>query len=277
MKDFLIEEIEKVYEASELNTREDGGRYFDRPLIGFASADDSLFLEFKEAVGPFHQTPQELLEKKFGFFGWQGGTVISWILPTNEKVRVSNAEEADLPSRLWAHTRNFGERLNVELRQSIASFLLEAGHRALAPQLLEEWKELDIPGSGPASTWSERHVAYAAGLGTFSLSDGLITERGIAHRCGSVVTDLIIPPSPRPYASHTENCPFCTEGKCGVCIRRCPVGAITEKGHDKIKCRDYTYGTIPEEVGAQYGVSIAGCGLCQTKVPCESKIPGHRG
>ena len=29
-----------------------------------------------------------------------------------------------------------------------------------------------------ASTWSERHAAYAAGLGTFGLSDGLITAAG---------------------------------------------------------------------------------------------------
>jgi len=38
---------------------------------------------------------------------------------------------------------------------------------------------------GPASSWSERHAAYAAGLGTFSLNDALITPKGIAHRLGS--------------------------------------------------------------------------------------------
>ena len=37
-------------------------------------------------------------------------------------------------------------------------------------------------GKGYFSNWSERHIAYAAGLGTFSLSDGFIIERGIAHR-----------------------------------------------------------------------------------------------
>ena len=50
---------------------------------------------------------------------------------------------------------------------------------------------------GDYSDWSERHIAYVAGQGTFSLSDGFITERGIAHRCGSVVIDLKLPPSPR--------------------------------------------------------------------------------
>ena len=50
---------------------------------------------------------------------------------------------------------------------------------------------------GMYSNWSERHIAYAAGLGTFSLSDGFITERGIAHRCGSAVVGLELPASPR--------------------------------------------------------------------------------
>jgi len=275
MKELLIRQIEQIYEASALNIREDGGRYFDRPLIGIASADDPLFQVYKQAVGPFHQTPRQLLEKAFELEEWKGGSVICWILPTNVEVRQSNATETEFPSRLWSHTRNFGELVNVELRKGIASYLSEKGYIALAPQLAEGWKEIDIPGSGPASTWSERHAAYAAGLGTFSLNDALITERGIAHRCGSVVTNLVLPPTARRYTSHTENCSFCREGTCGACIGRCPVGAISDRGHDKRKCRDYTYGTILEKVGAKYGVTVTGCGLCQTKVPCEAKIPGR--
>ncbi len=56
-------------------------------------------------------------------------------------------------------------------------------------------------------------------------------------------------------------------------MKRCPAGAITEAGHDKDKCRDHLL-----EVGAHYGrkgfhIERYGCGLCQTGVPCESRIP----
>jgi epoxyqueuosine reductase QueG len=131
---------------------------------------------------------------------------------------------------------------------------------------------VETPG-GLSSTWSERHAAFAAGLGTFSLNRGFISERGIAHRCGSVITNLVITPSLRRYRHHTENCLFCRNGSCGVCISRCPVGAITRFGHDKESCRVYGYETVVQEVGERYGVATPGCGLCQTGVPCEARIP----
>jgi len=52
---------------------------------------------------------------------------------------------------------------------------------------------------GLASNWSQRHIAYAAGLGTFSLSDGFITPKGIAMRCGSVVCDAALSPTLQVY------------------------------------------------------------------------------
>jgi hypothetical protein len=134
--------------------------------------------------------------------------------------------------------------------------------------------------NGPSSNWSERHIAYACGQGTFSLSDGLITERGIAHRCGNVVTDLVLPPSPRTAKSPFSNCLFYLGVNCRSCIERCPAMAITEKGHDKIKCAQYlrSAGYSPEMVGFVYdnARSIAGCGLCQTKVPCEFQNPAKK-
>ncbi|MFC2070768.1 epoxyqueuosine reductase, partial [Chloroflexota bacterium] len=92
---------------------------------------------------------------------------------------------------------------------------------------------------GPYSNWSERHIAFAAGQGTFSLSDGFITERGIAHRCGSVVTDLFLPPSPRTATSPYSNCLAYVGLKCEACIKRCPARAISEQGHNKPKCQQY--------------------------------------
>jgi epoxyqueuosine reductase len=61
---------------------------------------------------------------------------------------------------------------------------------------------------------------------------------------------------------------------CGLCIERCPAGAITNSGHDKVKCQQYLkdIGYRPKE---NYHIvkSVAGCGLCQTGVPCEAANP----
>ncbi len=121
-------------------------------------------------------------------------------------------------------------------------------------------------------------MAYAAGLGTFGLSDGFITSKGIAIRAGSVVCNLAIPPSPRRYTGHYANCLYHTAGKCMACAKRCPAGAISEKGHDKNKCWDYL--PAMKEIAGRMGKTegyigqdYMGCGFCQTGVPCENKIP----
>jgi len=235
------------------------------PLIGFAAAVDPLFLVYKEAVGPFHRTPQE----------WLAGaaTVVSWILPIAAATRASNRSQRDEPSRSWAITRTYGELCNNYLREALVAWLQARGHAAVAPVLHPEWGGVEVPENGPASNWSERHAAYAAGLGTFSLNDGLITKVGMTHRCGSVVTDLQLAADPRPYVGVHDWCLFHARATCGACIRRCPVGAISAAGHDKFRCRNYTYGTLQPRLKELYGVTIAGCGLCQTGVPCEARNP----
>ncbi len=140
--------------------------------------------------------------------------------------------------------------------------------------MLAPWfKQMQGP-YGKASTWSERHACFAAGLGTFGLSDGLITARGIAHRCGSVVVNVEWPASPRPYSDHRDYCPYPRDGLCGKCIDRCPAGAIGPQGHDKDRCYEYMHLTLLDWLKRPgYSGEYLSCGLCQTGVPCESGIP----
>ena len=257
--------------AANLNP-DTGSRYFEEPLVGYADATDLLFTSYKEIIGPHHLTPRELMEASFPGNGFAAGTVVSWILPISKETRKSNRSENVWPSREWALTRTHGEAFNNQLRRHLADFLLDKGQLAVAPLLSQSWHTLETA-EGPSSTWSERHAAFAAGLGTFSLNRGFISDRGIAHRCGTVITDLVVSPTPRRYQQHAENCLFCRSGSCGACISRCPVGAITRFGHDKQRCRVYNYETIVQEVGERYGVATPGCGLCQTGVPCEARIP----
>ena len=239
--------------------------YLDEPLVGFALAEDRIFLDYRQIIGPFHLLPGELLSG--------ATTVVSWILPINRTVRESNRKQTDLPSREWALTRTHGETINGDLRRHLLKWLEEQGYNAVAPQYSPLWQEFSDTPVGIASRWSERHAAYAAGLGTFSLSDGFISSCGIAHRCGSVITDLTLKSTHRTAPDHRHNCLYHRNGSCGACITRCPVGAISRSGHDKQRCRELVYGTAPEKLSGQYGVAQTGCGLCQTRVPCEAMVP----
>jgi epoxyqueuosine reductase QueG len=239
--------------------------YLDQPLVGYAAASDDIFRQYQTIIGPFHLLPEELLPGAV--------SVISWILPINAVVRESNRNQTELPSREWAMTRTHGEVINGDLRRHLVAWLEGSGHKATAPQYSPLWQEFGATPVGIASTWSERHAAYAAGLGTFSLSDGFITRRGIAHRCGSVITTMPLAPTARQFVNHHSNCLHYHDGSCGICIARCPVGAINRDGHDKVRCRELVYGTAPAQLSALYDVPQTGCGLCQTKVPCEAAIP----
>lgn len=273
MKKKLVAEIVRFITESPANRLPGNcSPYFDAPLVGFAAAIDPQFSAYKTVIGDFHLTPAELFAGEFGE-ELPAGTVVSWILPITEAVRKSNRYQAEFPSKEWSQTRNFGEMVNSDLRRHVVQWLTSQGCRAAAPQLSLLWREFAETLKGRASTWSERHAAYAAGLGTFSLNDALITEKGIAHRCGSVITDLVVEPSIREDKGYTWNCLYYRDGSCGACIGRCPVGAISFAGHDKVRCCEYVYTTLPAAVAEKYGVKATGCGLCQTKVPCESCIP----
>jgi len=244
------------------------------PLIGFSNGNDPLYQFYKQDIGSFFLTPLEMFAKTFPKLEITPNqlTVISWILPQTERTRSDNRKRADYTSERWARARIYGEEVNRELRKYVVTTLQGSGFKAVAPMLSPFWKREKSERYGFASTWSERHAAYAAGLGTFGLCDGLITPLGKAMRCGSVIADIKIVPTKRPYDDHHAYCLFFSKRTCGKCIQRCPVGAITEKGHDKIKCSNYLQ-TTRDYVRSHYNFEGYGCGLCQTGVPCESEIP----
>ncbi|MFB3883891.1 MAG: epoxyqueuosine reductase [Thermodesulfobacteriota bacterium] len=271
---FIEKAIATFVRKSPFNRRKiDGGKYWEAPLVGFASAEDPLFGQYKKIIGRFHLTPKEIFDLTFRKNPKKNLSVISWILPVSQDIRRSNRKETRYPSMLWAHTRDFGEQFNVRLRNHVVSLLKKKGYKAVAPMNSPHFRRLKSPKVGFASTWSERHTAYACGLGAFGLSDGFITPKGKAVRIGSVVTDFPLKPSEKLYPHHRANCLYFFNHTCKTCAARCPAGAITSRGHDKDKCRQYSRGVILRDKKAEYGVTITGCGLCQTKVPCEFEIP----
>jgi epoxyqueuosine reductase QueG len=162
----------------------------------------------------------------------------------------------------------------VALRHHVVATLAEVGIPAVAPMVSEFWSRSDQGPYAPCSNWSERHAAYAAGLGTFGLCDGLITPVGKAMRTGSVVVRLAVEPTQRPYDDHHAYCLFYSQGTCGKCIPRCPVNALSADGHDKKRCLQYTEFKMNAYTRETFDIDTYACGLCQAGVPCMDHIPG---
>lgn len=261
-KDDIRQQLRRLHYAVGAN------EFFDEPTLRFAAAADPWFERFHELIGSFHWTPQEALALVSP--AAQARTVICWCMPKTALARESNRRENTRPSLDWARSRSYGEVANENIRKQFCRYLQELGFAAIAPH-----SHMSYPDAVKrlASNWSERHVAFVAGMGTFGLSAGLITERGIAHRLGSVVTDLELPPDPRPYGDD----PFAWCNQCGACARRCPAHAIGPDflDRDKGKCLNYAIEHIGPGRLQNYGwLDLPlGCGLCQTGVPCEFQRP----
>jgi epoxyqueuosine reductase len=286
-KEWFNKKIGSFLENDPINKMDgvDGQLIFDpEVLVGFCSGNDPIFDEYKKRVGPFHLTPKEAFDKfcKLNDLELKGGgvlTVVAYILPINQNTKRENYEYSkEWPSERWAHTRLYGEKANQKLQKQLLNELkLEFGIIGVAPmtekKLFKIHRKHEYAYQGVwASTWSHRHMCFASGLGSFGLSDGFINEKGKAMRCGSIVIDYKLPSDAEKRPSDPYE--YCT--RCGDCIKRCPVSAITlENGHDKQKCSEKVMGTVPY-IKEHYEIPIYACGLCQVNVSCSNGIPSKK-
>ena len=262
----FLDESSENYLSKELALRPDlaGMRIFDSPLMAVADAGDPIFvlLQSVDAVGHLFMLPET----------WLPGarSVISFFLPFTSTIIDANRNEPIETPPEWLHGRIEGQTALNAMTISIRKLLEDAGFVSLIPSMDERFKaglKESAQGAtghpGYTSAWSERHVAYVCGLGTFGLSRGLITKRGMAGRFGSIVTTLPLEPDARPYSHYDEYCTMC-----GECAPRCPVDAIdVRKGKDMAACAAYQ-----QECMKKYAPRY-GCGKCSVGVPCTSSIP----
>jgi epoxyqueuosine reductase len=223
---------------------------YDFPVFGVSTAQDPIYLKLKEAVGPGHYVPEDL------FRGAK--SVISYFLPYTEAVRKTN-DGTDEALAQWSLAHRQGAFAAELVRRFIAKRLDNLGARSLVVFHDGRYRTKTL-----VSNWSERHVAFISGLGTFGLHKSLITEKGCAGRLDSVITDYELAPSKRDYEGVYDRCI-----NCYTCVGRCPVGAITKTGKDIRACARHVLArkTDPEQ---------AVCGKCLTQVPCESGAPARQ-
>ena len=280
MKNLLLDEIARFVREDPGNAWPGlDGPFYEAPLLGVAAAADPLFATFKEVVAPHHLSPAEAFALAHPEAPGAARSVVSVALPVAQGIRRANARSRGRSAPAWTLLRSYGDdRFLRGLGDHLVRFLEARGQRAVLPARLPAF-HITREGDGFGSSWSERHVAFAAGLGTFSANDGFITEKGMAVRFLSLVSDAALAPDQRPDRGLYGNCLFKTNGTCGACFKRCPVGALSGEGHDKRLCHQQCYGPEAKALALERGGVPdlgSGCGLCQTGVPCEARNPMGR-
>jgi len=212
-------------------------------------------------VGPHHRLPSE----------WLSGakTVISIFIPFTDRVVDSNSIDPEEPSMEWRYARIDGQQHLLATGALVRDTLINAGYNAVMPQDEEEyWANVgqDTSGERPlfSSNWSERHVGFVVGMGTFGKMTNLITKAGTCGRLISVITDWETAPDIKDYEGLYDYC-----SGCRVCYESCPAGALGDEGKSIEKCqafiREKSIKTLPR----------VGCGKCMAGMPCQTEDCGN--
>jgi epoxyqueuosine reductase len=287
---FLENAIKEYAATSPLNclTTFNNAPFFDEPVVAFANGDDALFQDLKSVIGEFHLTPREAMEKHVQAQRWRYGvkssmeniSVISYATPIPYETRLDERVSTYGGSTRYNHTRWRGEIFRNNLRNYVISLLEIMGYNALAPGGAGFFELKSTP-NGLIANWSERHIAYVSGLGTFGLNGLIITYKGCAVYLSSIVCDVALTPTPRAYNHYMAYCLFHQDKSCRQCIERCLGEAIGEQGRGNIKCRE-SMGQKQTPTLKKLGLdkdligSAPACGLCSTRVPCEDRIPSSK-
>ncbi len=267
MKKQIIEFIENY--IKEYQSRESIATEYGQPLVGFADAHHPYIQNLTELISPTHVLPQDVLP--------DARIIVAYYIPFTEKLAKTNRIEGIMASPEWARGYEETNELFAELNSALIELIhAKAGEAGISPKAAT-FSETEL-----ISDWSQRHIAYAAGLGTFGVNNMLITKDGCCGRYSSVITNLdLIPDAP----AEGENCLYKKNGSCGVCMKHCPAGALMPDGFDRFKC--YEICKENAKVYNQFGSSYLNeegteansegsdvCGKCITGSPCAFwKLP----
>jgi len=225
-----------------------------KPLVGFATVEDPLFLRLKDVVRPSHALPRDLLST--------GKTAVAFFLPFEKTLQESNTRVPFYAAREWAIAYIETNHLIGALSGHVQMFLEEAGYRTAIIAATHHYDEAAL-----LSDWSHRHIAYIAGLGRFGLNRWLITEKGCCGRLGSLVTEAPFPSTSRP---EKEFCLHFAGYPCSACVDRCIYDALLIDRFDRHAC----YRQLLKNDAHFSDLEKSDvCGKCGCDLPCSTTNP----
>lgn len=253
----MIEDFINSYQEEKLD-----GPIWRSPLVGFAGAGHPYIMALKTLIGPEHGLPSDVLD--------DASIVIACFVPFTKALAETNGKAGRLASAEWAKAYEDTNKMLGCLNQFVIERLCAIGYRAAVSPEAATFDKVRLK-----SNWSHRHFAYAAGLGRFGINNMLLTKAGGCGRYTTIVTNLPVQPD-EPLKE--ELCLYKRDGSCGVCMRRCPAGALDGAGYDRALCYEVLKenARIYTEFGSSYvdaskAANSAGsevCGKCTTGVPC---------
>lgn len=164
-------------------------------------------------------------------------------------VRLSSASLGTIenqPNRLYFHHYKTANTFLDQLTFRIGNFIQAKGYLAIAipaSQIIDWQKQ--------TAHLSHKHIGVLAGLGWIGRNNLLVSPKiGSQFRLSTILTDMPLKLD-KPVK---ENC-----GKCSLCVRICPAGAIKDdpKDFDHIKCFEKLKEFQKQRLVDQYI-----CGVC---------------
>lgn len=243
IKNTIVEFIDKYCEENNIKN------IWEEPIVGFADANSDYIKNLKNIVLKSHYSPKDFLE--------DATIIVCYFLPFKRDIGKSNKVEG-LPSQIWADAYIVTNEMTQHVNEYIVHQIEKLGYKAVNPVNAGKFDQNILK-----SKWSQRHLAYAAGIGTFGINNLLISEKGSCGRYFSVITNLDVK-SDEPIKE--DRCMYKKDKSCGICVKRCKKGALTYEEFDRFKC-SAKLEKNKKEVGA------AVCGKCAVELPCSYKNP----
>lgn len=254
IEELVENEIKRT--IKEFQGRQDIDSAWKNPIVGFADSEDPSFESLKEVAFEEHLEPREILEN--------AQTVVAYFLPFQDWIPKSNIK-GRLSSKEWAKAYIETNILISEINDNLINFFKEKGYQAAK---LPAEKNMDY--KALKSVWSNRHVAYIAGVGKFGLNNMLITEKGCCGRLGNIVTSAKIEATERV---EKENCLYKYDKTCRICVDKCVNESLRVDEFDRFKC--FSMCQENGKLYSQLGLAEV-CGKCLVGLPCSFRNPVKR-
>ena len=236
-----------------------GQKNFWRSPLAVTAKADERFDILPDIAASDHALPKDLLIT--------GKSVIVFFVPFVKELAKEN-HKGEFPCRNWGLAYEATNKLINSLCEQIKLYLEAAGYTSTLVPATHNFDHKKL-----MARWSHKHLGYLAGLGRFGVNAQFITPSGCAGRLGSLVTEADL--GDNPLVTEKELCLHKNGHKCLVCVKRCPVGAVSaETGIDRKKCWARLKSNLHETKElANLKENSHVCGKCQVLVPCSLKVP----
>jgi epoxyqueuosine reductase QueG len=253
MQDDIEKEINSLIIECEKNDKIN--KLWREPIIEFISAENENFPKLKETVCPDHLMPCDILP--------DAKSIIIYFIPFEVNIVKTNIN-GPMASTEWAMAYIKTNNLIRIINENIIKLMHQNGYKAATISAMNPFDVKKL-----VSTWSHRHIAYIAGMGTFGINNMLITKNGCCGRFGSIAINYELNEY-KQIGEIKEKCLNKLYGNCGVCQSNCILKCYDNNSFDRQKC--YEQCLKNKKLHKKYGHADV-CGKCLVNLPCSTNEP----